>query len=127
MSAKPMLPEPTDSAEGEKENAPPPYGTEVPINAGVPLPRVIRGEGKVPAGNYRAPQGCSRFKIRARAVPDLGTLYVLAKEGDRASAEECFLKATGLAGEYRKAVELATKAKAEPPAPPELVTVELPD
>jgi hypothetical protein len=126
MAAKPQPPA-ADQIEGKEENAPPPFGTEVPINAGGPLPRIITGQGKVPAGNYRAPAGCSRFKIRARAFPDLGHHYVLAKESDQASAEECFLKATGLAAEHRKAVELATKAKQEPPAPPELVTVELPD
>src|SRR4051812_27573820 len=68
------------------QDKPPPFGQEVPINSAGKLPRVIVGDGKQPAGNYRAPDGTTRYKIRAKAFPDLGTLYVLAKQGDEAGA-----------------------------------------
>lgn len=98
-------PAPVPSEDAPK---PPPFGTPVPAGKG-PLPRLV-------SQLARAPEGLTRYKIRAANYGDQPVEYVLAR--DEESARECYLEATGLSG---------LVARLRKAAGPDLVVVELED
>lgn len=124
--------EPKDLTTGEAGDwSTPPPGQDAPADRpprGLPeestdpnrVPRVINP-------SLRAGQGYSRYKVRADIVGENSkTLYILAKEGDEAGAQECYLHATGL-DKKRRVMDEKTGEVKEVVRPVDLVVKELRD
>ena len=97
----------------------PAYGTARTSSAKGEVPRIVQP-------SERAPEGFRRFKIRAENYEHRGprpVRYVLAKKGDQAGAEKCFLENTDI-GQY---VARQTKAGVKDVEPVVIITKELPD